>query len=873
MSAETLSSRLEDGAGRWVVALDGEGCNVGAVGGKAAGLDRLASHGFPIPRSVAVTTGTYRRFVAATGLEDWLADLAACPEPAPQELADAADAVDTHFARAPMPADLAAAIGFAARGLLEHGPVAVRSSASAEDLGVASFAGQYRSFVNVDSLRDVMVSVKRCWASLWSPAVRAYRLRNAIPTDGLAMGVVIQSMVAADWSGVAFTADPERRTTGVRIEVVPGLGEALVSGRVTPDDYLVDRTTLEIVSTTAGEPPDFLEDLARMLLLVEYCLDAPQDVEWSTVDGEITLLQARPITVAGPTTAEDDGFDGPVGIVDTYTPRGVVEMLPDVVPPLLWTINAPMIENAFQSVVASLGSAQAGGRHRFVGRFRGRAALNLTALENVAAATPGGSVAEVQRQFLGRPLGEDVPSEPAHGFARLVGALRTRRAQRRLADEIDLTEAAVAGLVRLDVDVGSLPVRRLLAYRCAVRDIAWRLAAAEVAASSAAAAAYRALELLLARWVEADDASRWAQRLTTGSVVDFAGLAASRRLGALYASASARHPGLRSALVARPLERAPERIRQLGRPGREFASHVEWIVRSQGCRSIYAGVTWAEDSSWAWEQLSVAASRSSNPRSSSCASPLDELIATLGTGRRWRLLRILTGQVVDLRLRWLRRQAAEASRFLALRERAKGVLLMLGGEERRIVLDGARRLHGSRQLRRAEDVELLGDGEFASMLVGAPPPSEAELSRRRSVLDRCRRGERLPETFAGAPGAPPLADSSAGATMHGWAASPGRVEGEVKVVADLADGAKLRRGDVLVAHATDPSWTPLLLVAGGLVLEEGGPLSHGAIVAREFGLPAVLNVPGAARLLCDGEVVQVDGYHGCVRRRVGEDAA
>ena len=199
------------------------------------------------------------------------------------------------------------------------------------------------------------------------------------------MAVVLQVMVEADWSGVGFTIDPERRSAGMRIEVVPGLGEALVSGRLTPSDYTVDRETLEIQVTGDAEPPDFLEDLARMLLHVEDRLDAPQDVEWSTANGSITLLQARPITVVGPTTAEDDGFDGPVGTRDTFTPRGVVEMLPDVVPPLLWTINGPMIEDAFRKVIDSLGAAGGAPDRQFVGRFRGRAALDLSLLQEIAA--------------------------------------------------------------------------------------------------------------------------------------------------------------------------------------------------------------------------------------------------------------------------------------------------------------------------------------------------------------------------------------------------------------------------------------------------------------------------------------------------------
>ncbi|HSF85125.1 MAG TPA: PEP/pyruvate-binding domain-containing protein [Acidimicrobiia bacterium] len=859
----------------YVIPLNGAGCDSTAVGGKAAGLDRLASHGFPIPTSHAVTIAAYERAIAGAGLGEWLAELVAAPVPEPGDLAEAAALVEERFATTPMPADVEEEIVAVVRPLLERGRLAVRSSASAEDLGVASFAGQYRTFIGVDSVIDVLTAVRGCWASLWLPAVRAYRRRNRIPEEGLGMAVVLQVMVEADWSGVGFTIDPERRSAGMRIEVVPGLGEALVSGRLTPSDYTVDRETLEIQVTGDAEPPDFLEDLARMLLHVEDRLDAPQDVEWSTANGSITLLQARPITVVGPTTAEDDGFDGPVGTRDTFTPRGVVEMLPDVVPPLLWTINGPMIEDAFRKVIDSLGAAGGAPDRQFVGRFRGRAALDLSLLQEIAGELPGGSATEVERQFLGRVVSDTTEDadRTVTRRGRVSGALRTRRAQRHVTDEVAIGAAAVSGILALETDLSVMPVRGLLAYRRSLRDLAWRLVAAEVAASSAAAAAYRALELLLQRWLSEEDAASWAQRLTAGTIGDVAaGLGATRRLDAAYRAAVAEHPGLRWALEARPVERAPERIRQLGPAGRRFLAEVQWIVRSQGSQAVYGGRTWAEDGGWAWEQLAMAVARSRRESRPLTAEPLADLMEHLGNGRRWRMWRILTGQLVDLRLRWLARQVDEATRWLGLRERAKSALLMLGGEERRIIIEGAQRLEASRQIATAGHVELLSDAEFASMLVGATPPSDAEMARRRTVLEACRAAPRLPEFFVGAPGAEPSA-VEAGDTLVGWAASPGIVEGRVKIVETLAEGVKLERGDVLVARATDPSWTPLLLVASALVLEEGGPLSHGAIVAREFGLPAVLNVPGVARALVDGEIVQVDGYAGTVRRLEYVEAA
>ena len=242
------------------------------------------------------------------------------------------------------------------------------------------------------------------------------------------------------------------------------------------------------------------------------------------------------------------------------------------------------------------------------------------------------------------------------------------------------------------------------------------------------------------------------------------------------------------------------------------------------------------------------------------------LMDRLRGSRRWKTLRVITGQVVDLRERWLRRQVNEAVRFLSLRERAKAALLALGGEERRIILEGANRLVMSRQLLDRDDVMLLSDREFAAMLLGAPPPPEAELYRRLTVRHRCNQAGPLPASFTGSPGEAPHVDTPNAATLPGWAASPGVVEGTARVVMSLDKGGRLRRGDILVAPTTDASWTPLMLVAGGLVLEEGGPLSHGAIVAREFGLPAVLNIPGITAALQDGERIEVDGYAGVVRR-------
>ena len=163
---------------------------------------------------------------------------------------------------------------------------------------------------SADDIDGVIDAVKRCWASLWLPAAREYRLRHRVSSRGLAMAVVLQSMVEADWSGVGFTIDPASDRPAMRVEMVPGLGEALVSGQVTPVDFSIQRDTLEITSSDLEtQPLRVIEDLARMMLQVEMRFDEPQDIEWASVGSDLVLLQSRPVTVVGPRSLFDDGFD------------------------------------------------------------------------------------------------------------------------------------------------------------------------------------------------------------------------------------------------------------------------------------------------------------------------------------------------------------------------------------------------------------------------------------------------------------------------------------------------------------------------------------------------------------------------------------
>ncbi len=856
--------------------IDGSGARNQDVGGKAVGLDQLVAEGFPVPPTAVVTSQAYAAFVAVSGLEGRLAHLSGRDLPRPDDLLSERRQVDRLFLDAMLPANLESAIKAVARQLLERGRIAVRSSATVEDSSSASSAGQYRTVLDIATESGALDAVKLCWASLWAPSARAYRIREGVDDDAMAMAVVIQSMVAARHAGVVFTVDPFDGPDVVRVEVVEGLGEALVSGKVTPHAYLIDRDTLSVGRVSPDAIPGFLEDLTRMSLRAEARLGVPLDIEWAHDGDSLFLLQARPITARHTRRSDDDGFDTLPEDGAIYTPTGLAEMLPGVLPPLLWTINAPMLDGAFRRLFADLDIAPqpTAGAYMALGRFRGRAALNLTALRRAAASMPGGAAAEVDRQYLGRALIDDERDD--HATASLLGGFQALRVRRELEDDVALLADAVDFVLALGVDPTSLSVQRFLSYRDQIRDLAWRGYEAEVASSAAAAAAYRALQSALGRWVGPSEAAIWSQRLTTAPATQTRQWTSrARALWALYVEGVRGMPSC-SDVLAGPVESMENRLEALGVDGAQLMTAVRRTVRHLGSRSVYGGPTWDEDERTVWGLMgSIAACdfarTEAGPELGTSAVPapraeaLAELYSMLRRSWRWRLTRILTGQVVDLRRRMIRKLADDAFALLGLRETAKRALLILGGEEHRLINEAARRLVASGMLASRSDVMLLADEELRQMLQGVEPLSDDDLTRRRDVLAHTAGSGPLPDVFEGVPGAEPPRTID-GDRFDGWAASQGTARGVVRVVSSIEDGRRLQPGDILVAHSTDAAWTPLFLNIGGIVLEQGGPLSHAAIVAREFGVPAVLNVKGATRLLKDGELAEVDGTAGVVTR-------
>jgi phosphoenolpyruvate synthase/pyruvate phosphate dikinase len=285
---------------------------IARVGGKGASLARLARAGLPVPNGFHITTDAYRHFVAEN-------DVRASLRHAPT--------IGDVFARAPLSPTLADEI---ARAYLALGnlaleiPVAVRSSATAEDLAELSFAGQQESFLNIRGAAAVQAAVKRCWASLWTPRAREYRAQHAVAEDALALAVVVQELVEADAAGVMFTADPvSGQRDCIVINAAWGLGDAVVNGQVTPDTLSVDKASGRVIEydvadktvmtvcieggiATRATPAHLrrvavlsdahIAELARLGAQIERLYALPMDIEWVLARGRFAIVQARPIT-------------------------------------------------------------------------------------------------------------------------------------------------------------------------------------------------------------------------------------------------------------------------------------------------------------------------------------------------------------------------------------------------------------------------------------------------------------------------------------------------------------------------------------------------------------------------------------------------
>jgi pyruvate,water dikinase len=860
------------------------------VGGKAANLGELIKVGFPVPPGFAVTTAAYEQVAADAGLDRVLG-----AEPA--RLGEQARAA---LLATSAPAAVADAVRTAYLGLGDDVAVAVRSSATAEDLPWASFAGQQDTYLNVVGADAVLDAVRRCWASLWTDRAVSYRATNGIDHAAVQLAVVVERMVDAQVAGVLFTADP---VTGKRsrtvIDASPGLGEAVVSGAVNPDHVVVEDSggagitivehrlgdkAVEVrplpgggtkqVTRMGGESQASLtESQIRALVSlgrrVEAHYRAPQDIEWAIdAAGTPWLTQARPITTLHPLPSP--GGEGLRVYLCASLAQGLTRPLTPMGLSAFRVVTATAARIGFGLAVADELAGPpayrvAGGRafadvtpvlRSSIGRaliprlldiMESRSAAVLRSLfDDPRLALRPASRWRFARRVLKVAIRFRVPVTVALS---LLWPAAARRRVDRVGDRLRALTTVPPGITpaqRLDQAVRVLSqvfpilpsVFPVAATGLGLLAVTQKVAAGELDDATS----HEVLRSLPYNTTTEMDLELWA--LGTRLRSDPAAAAALR--GTPAADLAARY---REGALPAELQRGLAAF--LGRHGHRAVAEIDVGVPR-----------WAEDPTYV---LGVLANylRLDDPASApdlvfarGAQAALTAVAAVVARVRRRSRLRAV---LVRVGLRRVRQLAG-------MRETHKDYLIRLLAHVREQIGAVGTDLAARGLLDEPGDVFFLELAEVRSALGGADHRELVTL--RRAEYDRELRRRRVPRVLLSDGTEPealaaPASSDVAGALI-GTAASAGTVTAPARVVLDPV-GAHLEPGEILVVPSTDPGWTPLFLTAGGLVMEMGGPNSHGAVVAREYGIPAVVGVPDATVRISTGQEVTVDGAAGLVR--------
>jgi pyruvate,water dikinase len=853
---------------------------VAVVGGKGAHLGELSRiEGIRVPAGFCVTTDAFQRIRAeAPSIDDRLDRLSRL-KPDDREAIRALSAeIRRTLEGIAIPDDLAAAITPPLAQLGEQAAYAVRSSATAEDLPTASFAGQQDTYLNVVGSAAILQHVSRCWASLFTERAVTYRLRNGFDHRKVHMAVVVQRMVFPQAAGILFTADP---VTGNRkvatVEASFGLGESLVSGLVNPDVYKVRDG--EVVAKTIGtkqlaihaspaggtqeqaieperqEQPALTDaqvvHLAQLGRRIEAHFGRPQDIEWCLVDDDFQIVQSRPITTLFPIPAAGDREN------HVYVSVGHQQMMTDPMKPLglsFWqmTTPRPMAEaggRLFVDVTQGLASPATRAGFLMLGRsdpLIGDALQTVLDRDGFIRPLPDAAPAALPPGAGPPSTIETDPAIPAELIERAEASIAASKRDIRTKSGLELLDFIVADLQemkRIQFDPQSLQV------------------------IFAGIEATRWLNDQLQAWLGEKNAADTLAQSVPNNVTSEMGLAL-----------------LDVADVIRPY---PEVV--------AFLEHVEDEGFLDELPRLAGGAA-ARDAIRAWldkyGMRGVGEIDITRPRWSERPTMLVPLILgnvknfEPGAGARrfeqGRQEALKKEQELLDRLRALpngEQKAEETKRmidrvrtFIGYREYPKYGWISRYFVYKQALMAEADRLVQAHVLREREDIFYLRFGELQEVV--RTHQVDGQLIRQRKDAFGSYQALTPPRVLTSdgeaVAGSYRRDDFPAGALV-GLPVSAGTVEGRARVILDMAE-ADLETGDILITAYTDPSWTPLFVAIKGLVTEVGGLMTHGAVIAREYGLPAVVGVEHATRLIRDGQRIRVNGTDGYVEILGGWDS-
>lgn len=827
----------------WVLDLaDPAARAVGLTGGKGSSLARLVEAGFRVPAGLVVTADADRAF---RGSDHAFERALAALEPGrPDVLRRQCEEIRAGLLARPLPAGLVGELSERLPALLSRGPVAVRSSSTLEDLAGAAFAGQHDTYLNRTTVESVLDAVRRCFASLWEDRAVRYRAERGYRQQDATMAVVIQSMIASESAGVAFTVHP---VTGdpnrLLVNSAWGLGETVVSGEGGVDQFVLDRRTGRVVESEiaekgraivgAGEGTKAielpagratarsltdaeLEELWKLSIAVERLAGFPQDIEWATSGGRVFLLQSRPITK----------------LPDRWTRDESAERFPNVLTPLTWDYTQDGFHKSLTHSLRLMGMPPFAG-HWFE-RFDGYIYGNQTAVRLFTIGFPPFESLEELRRLLPRvreryPWIERLPVSWARDLDRYLLRLGALAA----IDPASLTEARLGALIEALAKSGEeyfLP---------------------NIAISLTHALLHRSLFAFLRLVAEPAEAAKLYDEL----------------MGYCETKTSVVNADLQELARAARADPALERLlretdkRTLWEEGRlslfpAFESAFVRFLEDHGHREVDFDAfhpTWSGQPWVVLENVRLLLEQANLPDPAARSAELRE------TQQR---AEARLSELLPEDLRFFGAELVRLCRaYTALDDVEHYQTTRLNAPFRRAIVELGARLTQRGVLEAPAEIFFLRRRTLEGLLAGAVTDADARAEARQGVLDYARQSKEAPPWIRGE--APAAVATGA---LRGLPGSPGAAEGPVFRVRSVDDFARFPSGAVLVARTTNPSWTPLFYSACAVVTESGGPLSHGAVTAREVGIPAVMAVKGILEAFPDGARVRVNGSAGTVEK-------
>ena len=893
-----------------ILPLDSEKATLALAGGKGANLARLIQAGLPVPDGFLITTSAYRVFIAVNSLEEQIsAALIKLPGDNPAVLEEVSSQICEEFDKGKISPGLASEL-LAAYDRMGRPAVAVRSSATAEDLPEMSFAGQQDTYLNILGEDNLLKAIVKCWASLWTARAIGYRAHHNVPDADTALAVVVQRMVESQASGVLFTANP---LTGLRTETVIdatlGLGEALVSGQVEPDHYLVETTSGKITEKTLGSkaismrsltgggttlvqessreqqalPDEQIQALVSLSRRVAKLYDFPQDIEWAWAHDGLYLLQARPVTSLFPLP---DGMPvAPLKVMFSFA--AVQGMLEPITP-----LGCDALREVFAMGAGLFGMHVTGETQSVLYVAGERLWINFTPLMSNSVGrrivlVVLGLVEPTIRQAV-MQIQDDPRLQPGRPGISFQARTRIARVLLPLAANLLLNLITPRQRREYILENGENVLKEMETHCETVKGDRWQKLAQQadllpnleserlprtlilfISAVAAGMASWNFLNML---------AGEAAKNQTSQSPAEAHDLVLQITRGMPYNPTTEMDLALWE--MARIIRSDPASwqvfqgssagelsVRYLSGDLPEIARQIvnQFLDRygGRGLGEIDLGrKRWAEDPTHVFEMLSSFLQIEDETQApnvvfahgvTTARQAVDQLVAAVRNAPRgW------------LKARLARFFAGRARQLMGLRESPKFFAVRMMWLIHRELLKTGQEFVQAGELNSPDDLFFLSLTELKSLAARREKDWRGLIASRREAYQREFLRRQIPRLLMSDGRAiyegMSMLDNS-GKVISGSPVSPGCVQGNVRVVLDPRQ-AHLTPGEILVCPGTDPSWTPLFLSAAGLVMEVGGMMTHGAVVAREYGIPAIVGVDQATRRFQTGQRIQINGLTG-----------